>query len=107
MLATVSVGRRHVTLGFGLVSLLALGLGVVYLVVACQSLPGFLGQGAGDPHPRTPLGAALLVFAALLAAAVAIVQSPPGRSREKWVSRAWGAGADQHLASPRLRGHTR
>jgi hypothetical protein len=44
----------------GLVGCVLVALGVVYLVVACQSLPGFLGPVPGDSSPRTPLGAAVL-----------------------------------------------
>jgi hypothetical protein len=76
----VSWRRRLVTIGLMLLSTLAAGLGVVYVVVACQSLPSFLGGVAGDPHPRTGLGAALLVFAVLLGVAVAIGRRL-GRSR--------------------------
>jgi hypothetical protein len=77
----VSTRLRFVTLGLGLVSLLALGLGVMYVAVACESLPGFLGQVPGDPHPRTPLGVALVVLAVVLAAAAAIAQRRRGRLR--------------------------
>ena len=38
------------------------GLGVVYLVVACEELPGFLGGTPGDTSPRTGLGVAGLVL---------------------------------------------
>lgn len=31
-------------------------LGVVYLTVECQSLPGFMGPSHGDTSPRTGLG---------------------------------------------------
>lgn len=52
--------------------LLAGALGTMYVVVACESLPGFLGKVAGDPHPRTTLGVVLLIFAAMLASAGAV-----------------------------------
>jgi hypothetical protein len=58
--------------GLAALSALAVALGVVYLAVACQSLPGFLGSVAGDTHPRTRLGAALVVLALLLALASVI-----------------------------------
>lgn len=45
-----------------------LGLGIVYLTVACESLPGFLGGEAGHASPRTGLG----IVAVLLALAVAV-----------------------------------
>jgi hypothetical protein len=38
-------------LGLGLVV-----LGVIYLSVECQALPGFLGPSKGDTSPRTGLG---------------------------------------------------
>jgi uncharacterized membrane protein YdcZ (DUF606 family) len=56
-------------------------LAVVYLVVACQSLPGLLGPVAGDTHPRTKLGAALLVVAALLAVVGVLVARRQRRTR--------------------------
>jgi hypothetical protein len=37
-------------------------LGVVYLVVACEELPGFLGGTPGDTSPRTGLGVAGLLL---------------------------------------------
>jgi hypothetical protein len=37
-------------------------LGVVYLVVACEELPGFLGGTPGDASPRTGLGVAGLLL---------------------------------------------
>ena len=48
------------------------GLGIVYLVVACEALPGFMGPTAGDTSPRTGLGVAglLLGLAALSIAAL-------------------------------------
>lgn len=43
------------------VALAALGavlasIGVVYLTVACEDLPGVLGPTPGETSPRTPLG---------------------------------------------------
>lgn len=38
------------------------GLGVAYLVVACESLPGFLGGIQGDTSPRTGFGVVALVL---------------------------------------------
>jgi hypothetical protein len=54
-------------LAAGVLGLLALALGVVYLSVACQSLPGFMGPVHGDASPRTGLG---IVFVALGLAAL-------------------------------------
>ena len=50
-------------------ALAAFALGVIYLAVACESLPSFLGAVPGDTHPRTPLGVALLIAAVVFAAA--------------------------------------
>jgi hypothetical protein len=50
-------------------SLAATALGVIYVAVACQSLPSFLGAVPGETHPRTRLGAALLILAVVFAAA--------------------------------------
>jgi uncharacterized membrane protein YidH (DUF202 family) len=36
-------------------------LGVVYLVLACEELPGFLGGTPGDTSPRTAIGIAVLL----------------------------------------------
>jgi amino acid permease len=47
----------------GMIGLALLGLGVVYLTIACESLPGFLGGTAGDTSPRTGLGIVALVLA--------------------------------------------
>jgi hypothetical protein len=49
-------------------ALVATALGVVYVAVACQSLPSFLGAVPGETHPRTRLGVALLVLAVAFAA---------------------------------------
>ncbi|HEY1592796.1 MAG TPA: hypothetical protein VGF81_13460 [Solirubrobacteraceae bacterium] len=49
---------RHVSLPWvgGAAGVALLGLGVVYLSVACESLPGFLGGTQGDTSPRTGFG---------------------------------------------------
>ena len=49
----------------GLVGLVLVTVGVVYLVVACQNLPGILGPVAGDTSPRTPLGAIVVTLGVL------------------------------------------
>lgn len=46
----------------GIVGLLLLVVGVVYLTVECQALPGFLGPTHGDRSPRTGLGIASFVL---------------------------------------------
>jgi MYXO-CTERM domain-containing protein len=64
----------------GVLGLALLALGVVYLSVACQSLPGFMGPVHGDTSPRTGLGiiaAALGVVALGAAFAVSRRQAPP------------------------------
>ena len=38
------------------------GLGIVYLVVACEALPAFMGPTPGDTSPRTGLGVAGLLL---------------------------------------------
>lgn len=40
----------------GLLGLALLALGVIYLSVECQALPGFMGPVHGDTAPRTGLG---------------------------------------------------
>ena len=56
-----------------------LALGVVYLVVACENLPGILGPHAGEESPRTGLGILALVLgiAALSVAFIASRRHPP------------------------------
>jgi hypothetical protein len=61
------MSRRVVASVIGAVTAVVAVLAVVYLVVACQSLPGFLGAVPGDTHPRTKLGLALLGVAVVLA----------------------------------------
>lgn len=46
-----------------MIGLALLGLGIVYLTIACGSLPGFLGGTPGDASPRTGLGIVALVLA--------------------------------------------
>jgi hypothetical protein len=48
-------------------------VGIVYCVVACESLPGFLGPTPGDASPRTGLGIAVVVLGLSALAAAAIV----------------------------------
>ena len=52
-----SVGRILTALG-SLFGLALLGIGIVYLSVACENLPGFLGPHPGDTSPRIGLGIA-------------------------------------------------
>jgi amino acid permease len=55
------VGRITPLLTTG-VGVALVGLGIVYLVVACEALPGFMGPTPGDTSPRTGLGVAGLVL---------------------------------------------
>jgi hypothetical protein len=63
----VGIPRRTLTVVLETAAVLTAAVAVTYLVVACQSLPSVLGPVAGDPHPRTRLGEALLIVAVLLA----------------------------------------
>ncbi len=49
-------GARTPLLVFGFAGLALVAVGVVYLTVECQALPGFLGPTHGDTMPRTKLG---------------------------------------------------
>jgi hypothetical protein len=72
------------TLLAGVLGLALVGVGVVYLVVECQALPGFLGRTPGDTAPRTGLGIAgvSLGLAVLAFALLAARREPPsGRPR--------------------------
>jgi amino acid permease len=40
----------------GTIGVVLIALGIVYLTVACENLPTFLGPHAGDTSPRTGLG---------------------------------------------------
>jgi amino acid permease len=64
----------------GAVGFALVGLGIVYLVVACESLPGFLGGMPGDTSPRTGFGVLALVLgvAALGLSAWAVRHRSPG-----------------------------
>jgi hypothetical protein len=61
-----------------------LTVGIVYVTVACESLPGVLGPTAGDTSPRIPLGVICIVLgvAALLAAFALGRRRPPGSQLE-------------------------
>jgi hypothetical protein len=58
-------------LAAGVLGLALLALGVVYLSVECQSLPGLLGPTKGDTSPRSGLGIACVALG-LVALAVGI-----------------------------------
>ncbi len=72
---------RAMTATVEIAAALVAGLAVTYLVVACQSLPRLLGPVAGDSHPRTRLGAALLIVAVLLEVAGLGIARLQGRHR--------------------------
>jgi hypothetical protein len=72
---------RLVPIVLGAATVVLTVVAVIYLVVACQSLPGLLGPVAGDTHPRTRLGAGLLLVAVIMAiGAVLTVRPRPTRS---------------------------
>ena len=77
--AEVSPARRTLTASLGGLGVIGAVLGVMYLVVACESLPSFLGQVQGDTHPRTALGAVVLALALVLAT-IAAVAARGGRN---------------------------
>jgi len=61
------------------VGLVLVGVGIVYLTVACENLPGLLGPHPGDTSPRTPLGVVTVVLGvAVLAVALGIGRRRPG-----------------------------
>ena len=66
----------------GLAGFALLAIGLVYLTVACEALPAFLGPTAGDTSPRTGLGLAGVVLgaAALIAAFVVARRRRPNGS---------------------------
>jgi hypothetical protein len=63
----------------GIVGLALLAVGIVYLTVACQELPGLLGPTRGDTSPRTGLGivGVLLGVAVLIVALLVPRRRPP------------------------------
>jgi amino acid permease len=69
--------RRVPVLLGGAVGVVLLGVGVVYLTVACENLPGILGPHPGDTSPRTALG----IIAVVLAVAVFVAVFVAGRRR--------------------------
>jgi len=74
---------RLITLLAAVAGVTLLTVGVTYLVVECQALPGLLGPTPGDTSPRTGLGIAGLVLgSAALGLALALRRRrPPGASR--------------------------
>ena len=58
-----------------------MGIGVVYLTVACQDLPGILEPTPGDTSPRTALGVVGIVLGlGALAVALAVARRRPPSS---------------------------
>ncbi len=57
--------RRLLPYPLAVLAAVATAVAITYLVMACQSLPSFMGPVAGDSHPRTPLGAAVAALAVL------------------------------------------
>lgn len=77
----MNLPRRALSATLEATAALTAALAVTYLVVACRSLPSVLGPVPGDPHPRTRLGAVLLLVAVLLAAGGLILARRPRRDR--------------------------
>jgi hypothetical protein len=75
---SVQVRQRILTIGLGGLAVLGGLLGAVYALVACASLPSFLGGVPGDTHPRTILGIIVLMVA-VIAAVFAVLPARRGR----------------------------
>jgi len=67
MLLTVHRTRVNLVTALGGLAGPAAVLGLIDLIVACRLLPRCLRGVPGDTHPRSTLGAALLLTAAALA----------------------------------------
>jgi amino acid permease len=76
--------RRVPVLLIGAVGVVLLGVGVVYLTVACENLPGILGPHQGDTTPRTALGIVAVVLGLVVLVGTYIVarRQPPGAPLE-------------------------
>jgi multisubunit Na+/H+ antiporter MnhB subunit len=76
----VSKRSRIMAAGVAALGGVLVGVGIVYLTVACENLPGVLGPTAGETSPRTPLGVICVVLgvAALLVALALVRRRPPG-----------------------------
>lgn len=66
-----------VTVAVATAGVLLVGIGIVYLTVACEDLPGILGPTAGDTSPRTPLGVVGIVLGLGVLAIAFVVGRPP------------------------------
>ena len=64
----------------GTAGMALIAIGIIYLTVACENLPGILGPHPGDTSPRVGLGVAgvLLGLVALLLAYAGTRRRPPG-----------------------------
>jgi hypothetical protein len=75
--------RRHVARILvplaGIAGLALVAIGIVYLTVACEDLPGILGRTPGDTSPRIGLGVVGVVLgvAALVVVFIAARRRPP------------------------------
>jgi hypothetical protein len=67
----------------GALGLVLVAVGIVYLAVECQALPGILGPTHGDTSPRTGLGIVCLIlgFAVLAVAYAGARRRPPAAPR--------------------------
>lgn len=71
----MSLRSRIVAGALTVLGVVAVGIGIVYLTLACENLPGILGPHPGDTSPRTPRGVVGLVLGlALLAVALLLVR---------------------------------
>jgi hypothetical protein len=63
----------------GIVGLALVVIGLVYLTVACENLPGILGPTPGDASPRVGLGVAGVLLGVVVLAVVYVVarRRPP------------------------------
>jgi hypothetical protein len=80
--ATLHLVRREARIPgllLGVAGLALLIVGVMYLTVECQALPGFLGPTHGDTSPRTKLGIVGVIFglAVLIGTFVLARRRPP------------------------------
>ncbi len=67
--------RISLPAALGSIGLPLVGLGLVFLTVACENLPGFLGGTPGDTSPRTPLGSGVLALGLLALGLASMVAS--------------------------------
>jgi hypothetical protein len=70
--------RRVALVAVSILGLVMLAAGIVYLTVACQRLPGFMGPVHGDTSPRTGRGIlGVAIGVAVLACVLLVVRRRP------------------------------